>query len=103
VAVGLKCPVWELVFLKLLARSATGQKSSTYVSLIQGPRRPGELDGPEEMHIILLDNGRSRFRQDDEMRPSLYCLRCGACLNVCPVFHGSRSLMAGLRDPSGPW
>jgi L-lactate dehydrogenase complex protein LldF len=74
------------VFLKLLARSATGQKSSTYVSLIQGPRRPGELDGPEEMHIILLDNGRSRFRQDDEMRPSLYCLRCGACLNVCPVY-----------------
>jgi L-lactate dehydrogenase complex protein LldF len=74
------------VFLKLLARSATGQKSSTYVSLIQGPRRPGELDGPEEMHIILLDNGRSRFRRDAEMRPSLYCLRCGACLNVCPVY-----------------
>ena len=74
------------VFLKLLARSATGQKSSTYVSLIQGPRRPGELDGPEEMHIVLLDNGRSRIRQDDEMRSSLYCLRCGACLNVCPVY-----------------
>ena len=74
------------VFLKLLARSATGQKSSTYVSLIQGPRRSGELDGPEEMHIVLLDNGRSRFRQDVEMRPSLYCLRCGACLNVCPVY-----------------
>jgi L-lactate dehydrogenase complex protein LldF len=74
------------VFLKLLARSATGQKMSTYVSLISGPGRPEEVDGPEEMHIILLDNGRSRFRQDPELRPSLYCLRCGACLNVCPVY-----------------
>ncbi|MBI5586448.1 MAG: iron-sulfur cluster-binding protein [Deltaproteobacteria bacterium] len=74
------------VFLKLLARSATGQKMSTYVSLIQGPGRNNEADGPEEMHIILLDNGRSKFRQDPELRPSLYCLRCGACLNVCPVY-----------------
>jgi L-lactate dehydrogenase complex protein LldF len=74
------------VFLKLLARSATGQKMSTYVSLISGPGKKNEVDGPEEMHIILLDNGRSRFRQDPELRPSLYCLRCGACLNVCPVY-----------------
>jgi L-lactate dehydrogenase complex protein LldF len=74
------------VFLKLLARSATGQKSSTYVSLIRGPSRPPEADGPEEVHLILLDNGRSRILQDPVLRSSLHCLRCGACLNVCPVY-----------------
>jgi L-lactate dehydrogenase complex protein LldF len=74
------------LFLKLLARSATGQKASTYVSLIRGPRRLGEADGPEEVHLIILDNGRSRIREDSIMRPSLFCLRCGACLNVCPVY-----------------
>ena len=74
------------VFLKLLARSATGQKSSSYVSLIRGPSRSAEADGPEEVHLILLDNGRSRILRDPILRPSLYCLRCGACLNVCPVY-----------------
>jgi len=74
------------VFLKILARSASGQKMSSYVSFITGPRRDGECDGAEEFHLILLDNGRSRILADEEMRESLYCLRCGACLNVCPVY-----------------
>jgi L-lactate dehydrogenase complex protein LldF len=74
------------VFLKILARSATGQKMSTYMSFLNGPARSDEDDGPEEMHLILLDNGRSRILRDPEMRTSLYCLRCGACLNVCPVY-----------------
>ena len=74
------------VFLKILARSASGQKMSTYVSLITGPRGAGEADGAEEFHLIILDNGRTRLLADDEMRESLYCLRCGACLNVCPVY-----------------
>ena len=74
------------VFLKLLARSATGQKMPTYVSLLNGPSRSGEEDGPEEVHLVLLDNGRSKILKDPELRASLYCLRCGACLNVCPVY-----------------
>jgi L-lactate dehydrogenase complex protein LldF len=74
------------VFLKILARSASGQKMSTYVSLITGPRGPAETDGAEEFHLIILDNGRTRLLADEETRESLYCLRCGACLNVCPVY-----------------
>ena len=73
------------VFLALLARSATGQKLSVYTTLVQGPRRPGELDGPDEFHLVLLDNGRLR-QLAGPLRESLYCLRCGACLNVCPVY-----------------
>jgi L-lactate dehydrogenase complex protein LldF len=74
------------VFLQLLPRSATGQKLPSYVSLITGPRKEYEKDGPEEFHLILLDNGRSRILSDPALRESLYCLRCGACLNVCPVY-----------------
>ena len=74
------------IFLKILARSATGQKMSSYVSFITGSRRAGEADGAEEFHLVILDNGRSRILADEEMRESLYCLRCGACLNVCPVY-----------------
>jgi L-lactate dehydrogenase complex protein LldF len=74
------------VFLKLLARSASGQKMSSYVSFVTGARRPGETDGAGEFHLVLLDNGRTRILADEEMRESLYCLRCGACLNVCPVY-----------------
>jgi len=74
------------VILALLPRSATGQKLSCYTSIITGPRRPGELDGPEEFHLILLDNGRSKILADPDRRQSLYCLRCGSCLNVCPVY-----------------
>ena len=74
------------VFLTLLPRSATGQRMSSYVSFITGPARPGEADGPEEFHLVLLDNGRAAIHADQEMRESLACIRCGACLNVCPVF-----------------
>ena len=74
------------VFLKVLARSASGQKMSSYVSFITGARRDGEADGAQEFHLILIDNGRTRILADEEMRESLYCLRCGACLNVCPVY-----------------
>ncbi|HVX10103.1 MAG TPA: LutB/LldF family L-lactate oxidation iron-sulfur protein [Pirellulales bacterium] len=73
------------VFLKVLARAATGQKLSIYTSLITGARRPGELDGPEEFHLVLLDNGRSRILAGP-LRESLFCIRCGACLNACPIF-----------------
>jgi len=74
------------VFLSLLARSATGQKSSTYVSFISGPRRENEIDGPEQFHLVLLDNGRTNILASEETRESLYCIRCGACLNICPVY-----------------
>jgi L-lactate dehydrogenase complex protein LldF len=74
------------VFLKLLARSATGQKLSVYTSFLAGPRREGEPDGPDEFYLILLDNGRTRVLADREKRQSLYCIRCGACLNHCPVY-----------------
>ncbi len=73
------------VFLKLLARAATGQTLSVYTSMITGPRRPGERDGPEELHLVILDNGRSRIL-GLPFRESLQCLRCGACLNACPVY-----------------
>ncbi len=73
------------VFLKLLARAATGQTLSVYTTLITGPRRPGELDGPDEFHLVILDNGRSRMLATP-FRESLQCIRCGACLNACPVY-----------------
>jgi L-lactate dehydrogenase complex protein LldF len=73
------------VFLAILARSATGQKLSSYTTLVRGPRQPGELEGPDEFHLILMDNGRSK-QIAGPLREALYCLRCGACLNVCPVY-----------------
>ena len=72
--------------LTLLTRSATGQPITTYVNLINGPRRDGELDGPWEVHLILLDNGRSRAHADPELIDTLRCIRCGACMNHCPVY-----------------
>ncbi len=74
------------VFLKILARSATGQKMSSYVSCITGPKRQDEEDGPEAFHLVIQDNGRSRLLADPELRESLRCIRCGACLNICPVY-----------------
>lgn len=80
--------------LRLLSRSTTGQKQSVYVSYITGPGAtqaftetplPG-AQGPGELHIVLVDNGRSQMRESDEFREALYCIKCGACLNVCPVF-----------------
>ncbi|MEX2146304.1 MAG: LutB/LldF family L-lactate oxidation iron-sulfur protein [Candidatus Rokuibacteriota bacterium] len=74
-----------MVFLSVLAKSATGQKLSVYTTLVRGPRRACELEGPEEFHLVLLDNGRID-QIAGTLREALYCLRCGACLNVCPVY-----------------
>ncbi len=75
------------VMLKLLARpSATGQAMTIYTSIFGGPRNPGEKDGPEEFHLVLLDNGRSEILASEEYRETLRCIRCGACLNACPVY-----------------
>jgi L-lactate dehydrogenase complex protein LldF len=70
----------------LLTRSATGQPITTYFNLISGPRRPGELDGPRAMHLVLLDNGRTQAYADEQLRSTLQCIRCGACMNHCPVY-----------------
>lgn len=74
------------VFLNLLGRSATGQPLTVYTSFLSGPRRENEIDGPEEFYLLLLDNGRTKLLADLEKRQSLYCIRCGACLNHCPVY-----------------
>ncbi len=82
-------PDWEAVnvLLKLLPRSATGQKMSSYTSFITGPRRATLEGGPKEFHLVLLDNGRTRILQDAVARETLLCIRCGVCLNVCPVYN----------------
>src|SRR5512133_718761 len=74
------------LFLPMLATMGTGQALTCYNSLYGGPRQPGETDGPEEFHVILLDNQRTALLADAEQRDSLHCIRCGACLNVCPVY-----------------
>ncbi len=74
------------LFWPLLATFGTGQRITSYNSIITGPRQPGETDGPEEMYVILLDNGRTNILQNPVQRESLYCIRCGACLNACPVY-----------------
>ena len=70
----------------LLATYGTGQKVTVYSSIISGPRQPRETDGPEEMYVILLDNNRTNILANPVQRESLYCIRCGACLNACPVY-----------------
>ncbi|MFN8559536.1 MAG: LUD domain-containing protein [Dehalococcoidia bacterium] len=80
--------------LKVLARNAAGQKFSAYVSMITGPSRTGDIEmdlaigvhGPIEVHIVLLDNGRWKTREDPDLRDALRCIRCGACANVCPPY-----------------
>ena len=74
------------IILRLLARSATGQEMSSYTTVSTGPRRAGDLDGPEEFHVVLLDNGRSTML-GGEFHEMLRCIRCGACLNHCPVYN----------------
>ncbi len=74
------------MFLKILGRSATGQPLTVYTSFLSGPRREGEVDGPEEFYLVLLDNGRTKLLADEAKRESLFCIRCGACLNHCPVY-----------------
>jgi L-lactate dehydrogenase complex protein LldF len=73
-------------FLQITARAATGQPIGNFVSLLQGPRRGGEVDGPEEVHVVLVDNGRTELLADDAAWEALRCVRCGACLNICPVY-----------------
>jgi L-lactate dehydrogenase complex protein LldF len=74
------------IFLKLLPRSGTGQRLTTYQSFITGTKRDASDEGPEELHIVILDNGRSRMLAHPVTRQSLACIRCGACLNACPVY-----------------
>jgi L-lactate dehydrogenase complex protein LldF len=86
--------------LKLLTRSASGQHISTYFNMITSPRKPGEKDGPKEVHLVLLDNQRSKIYEDEELFDSLRCIRCGACMNHCPVYtkiggHAYGSLIPG--------
>jgi len=73
-------------FLKVLAPSATGQKASTYVNFVGGPSLNKYGEGPEEVHVVLLDNGRSKILENEQLRETLQCIRCGACLNSCPVY-----------------
>jgi L-lactate dehydrogenase complex protein LldF len=90
------------VFLKLLARSASGQSLTQYTSIVSGCRRPGEIDGPEEFHLIVMDNGRSRILAG-EYRDTLRCIRCGACLNSCPIYRkvGGRTYGSVYPGPIG--
>ena len=80
-------PTWSdlAVLLEVLARSATGQKITVYTTFVGGPRRPGEADGPEEFHLVIVDNGRSNLL-GTRFQEALHCIRCGACLNACPVY-----------------
>ncbi|MER3463521.1 MAG: iron-sulfur cluster-binding protein [Chitinophagaceae bacterium] len=74
------------LFWPLLATYGTGQKVTVYNTLVTGPKQSNEADGPEEMYVILLDNGRTNILANEKIRESLYCIRCGACLNACPVY-----------------
>jgi L-lactate dehydrogenase complex protein LldF len=74
------------LFWPMLATHGTGQNLTVYNTILSGPRQPGETDGPEEMYVILLDNGRTNLLAQKEQRQGLYCIRCGACLNSCPIY-----------------
>jgi len=74
------------LFWPLLATYGTGQNVTVYNTIFTGPRQAGEVDGPEEMYVILLDNGRTNLLQTPEVRESMYCIRCGSCLNACPIY-----------------
>lgn len=91
------------VMLPLLAGAGTGQLITTYVNLVSGPRRPGEPDGPEQMHVVMLDNGR-RALLGTPYQDVLHCIRCGACQNVCPVYRqvGGHAYGWSTAGPSAP-
>src|SRR5580692_6208772 len=91
------------LFLPLLATAGTGQQITCYNSLIGGPRQADEADGPEEFHLVLLDNNRTQLLADAEQRDALHCIRCGACLNVCPIFKnvGGHSYGTTYQGPIG--
>jgi L-lactate dehydrogenase complex protein LldF len=75
-----------MLLLRLLCRNATSQKISAYVTMDSGPRKAGEIDGPDDLFIIILDNGRSSLYQNENVRDALRCIRCGACMYACPVY-----------------
>ena len=83
------------VLLPMLATAGAGQPMTCYNTLYSGPRRPGECDGPEQFHLVLMDNARTRLLADPEQRDALHCIRCGACLNVCPIFKNIGGLAYG--------
>ena len=91
------------LFWPLLATYGTGQKVTVYNTIFSGPRLPGETDGPEEMYVILLDNGRTNMYLRPEVREGLYCIRCGSCLNACPVYKniGGHAYEATYSGPIG--
>jgi L-lactate dehydrogenase complex protein LldF len=91
------------LFLPLLATAGAGQRLTCYNSMYGGPRQPGETDGPEEYHVVLLDHGRTRLLADPEQRDALHCIRCGACLNVCPIYKnvGGQSYGTTYSGPIG--
>ncbi|WP_270089578.1 LutB/LldF family L-lactate oxidation iron-sulfur protein [Sphingobacterium sp. SYP-B4668] len=74
------------LFWPLLASHGTGQNLTVYNTILSGPRQAGDADGPEHMYVVLLDNGRTTLLAEKEQRQGLYCIRCGACLNVCPIY-----------------
>jgi len=91
------------LFWPLLATYGTGQRITVYSTIINGPRQEGETDGPDEMYVILLDNGRTNILANEKARESLYCIRCGACLNACPVYKniGGHSYETTYSGPIG--
>ncbi len=91
------------LFWPLLSTFGTGQQVTVYNTIIMGPRQPHEPDGPDEMYIILLDNGRTSILANEKQRESLYCIRCGACLNACPVYKniGGHSYASAYSGPIG--
>jgi L-lactate dehydrogenase complex protein LldF len=91
------------LFWPLLATYGTGQKITVYSTIVTGPKQEKEADGPEEMYVILLDNGRTNILANEKSRESLYCIRCGACLNACPVYKniGGHSYEATYSGPIG--
>jgi L-lactate dehydrogenase complex protein LldF len=91
------------LFLPMLATAGAGQALTAYNSLYSVPRQPGETDGPEEFHLVLLDNKRTHLLADAEQRDALHCIRCGACLNVCPIYRnvGGHSYGTTYQGPIG--
>lgn len=91
------------LLLPMLATAGTGQPLTCYNTMLGGPRQEGEIDGPEEMHVVLLDNKRTHLLADPEQRDALQCIRCGACLNVCPIFKsvGGHAYNTTYQGPIG--